>query len=46
MFEYLVGQFVAGVLVPLMWKGGHFSMQMEMVYIQRVMFKVPERVWV
>lgn len=41
MFEYLVGQFVASVLVPLMGKGGGFSMQMETVYIQRVMFKVP-----
>ncbi len=33
--------FVASVLVPLMRHGGCFSMQMETVYTQRVMFKVP-----
>lgn len=33
--------FVASVLVPLIGKGGHFSMRVETVYIQRVMFKVP-----
>jgi len=39
--EYLVWLFVASVLLPLMGKGGRFSMQMENVYIPRVMFKVP-----
>lgn len=41
MYEYLEWLFVASVLVPLMGKGGRFSMQMETVYILRVMFKVP-----
>lgn len=41
MYEYVVCLFVASVLVALMGHGGCFSMQMETVYTQRVMFKVP-----